>query len=95
MKMDDYETELMAMEEQGLIKSTEPSVSERRSLMAAAKQTLQKDKRINIRLSSRDLNSLKRKANRYGIPYQTLITSVLHRYVAGDLKVEQVETPNE
>jgi len=46
---------------------------------------MNKDKRINIRISSRDLNSLQRKANRYGMPYQTLIASVLHRYVAGDL----------
>ena len=37
--------------------------------------------RINIRISSRDLVSLKRKANRAGMPYQTLISSVLHQYV--------------
>jgi predicted DNA binding CopG/RHH family protein len=64
---------------------------ERSALMAAARETLQKDKRINIRMSGRDLLSLKRKANRFGMPYQTLISSILHQYVSGDLKPTLVE----
>lgn len=89
MKLDEYEKELLELEEKGLIESSKPSSAERRALMSAAKQTLQKDKRINIRISNRDLVSLKRKANRAGMPYQTLISSVLHRYISGDIKVEQ------
>jgi hypothetical protein len=42
-------------------------------------------------MSGRDLLSLKRKTNRFGIPYQTLISSILHQYVSGDLKPTQVE----
>jgi len=87
--MDKYEKELLDLEEKGLIETSKPSPAEKRALMNAAKQTLQKDKRINIRISNRDLVSLKRKANRVGMPYQTLISSVLHQYISGDIKVEQ------
>lgn len=45
-----------------------------------------KDKRMNIRISSRDLNQLKAKALEEGIPYQTLVSSVLHKYLIGKLK---------
>mgnify|MGYP005862201981 CR=1 FL=1 len=89
MKFDEYEKELMDLEEKGLIESSKPSAAERRSLMSAARQTLQKDKRINIRISNRDPVSLKRKANRVGMPYQTLISSVLHQYISGEMKVDQ------
>lgn len=89
MTMNEYEKELLDFEEKGLIEASEPSPVERKALMDAAKQTLQKDKRINIRISNRDLVSLKRKANRFGMPYQTLISSVLHRYISGDIKPEQ------
>ncbi len=51
-----------------------------------AQATLKKDKRLNIRISSRDLNLLQRRALSEGIPYQTLIASVLHKYVDGQLK---------
>lgn len=54
-------------------------------LQAAAKETFKKDKRINIRISSRDLESLQRRALEEGIPYQTLVSSVLHKYVSGGL----------
>ena len=89
MKMDEYERELLDLEEKGLIEASEPSPAEREALIYAAKQTLQKNKRINIRISNRDLVSLKRKANRFGMPYQTLISSVLHQYISGDIKIEQ------
>jgi len=45
--------------------------------------SLRKDMRINIRISSVDLEHIKRKAVHDGLPYQTLITSVLHKYAAG------------
>lgn len=55
-------------------------------LQEAAKTTGLKDQRINIRLSSADLQALRTRALQEGIPYQTLITSVLHRYVSGTLR---------
>jgi len=91
MKFDEYEKELLELEQKGLIEGSKPTSAEQRALMGAAKQTLQKDKRINIRISNRDLVSLKRKANRFGMPYQTLISSVLHQYISGEIKVEQVD----
>ena len=54
-------------------------------LQAAAEESFKKDKRINIRISSRDLESLQRRALEEGIPYQTLVSSVLHKYVSGGL----------
>lgn len=50
-----------------------------------ARHTFKKDKRLNIRLSTRDLEELQKKALAEGLPYQTLIASVLHKYVAGRL----------
>lgn len=60
---------------------------ERKKLLTeAAETTFKKDKRINIRLSSRDLEALQRRALREGVPYQTLVSSVLHKYILGSLK---------
>ena len=50
-----------------------------------ARNTLLKNKRINIRISERDLINLKAKSLEEGIPYQSLISSVLHKYVKGKL----------
>jgi predicted DNA binding CopG/RHH family protein len=57
-------------------------------LQQAAKATGLKDQRINIRLSSPDLQALRARALQEGIPYQTLISSVLHKYISGALKEE-------
>jgi len=56
-----------------------------------ARNTLKKDKRINIRISSKDLESLQLLAVEDGLPYQTLISSILHRYVTGRFE----ETPRQ
>ena len=50
-----------------------------------ARGTFKKDSRINIRMSSKDIHAMQIKALEEGIPYQTLITSVLHKYVSGKL----------
>ena len=52
---------------------------------AAAKSTFKKDKRVNIRISEMDLELLQEKALIEGLPYQTLMSSVLHKYVTGRL----------
>jgi predicted DNA binding CopG/RHH family protein len=51
-----------------------------------AEKVIKKDKRINIRISSRDLEALQRRAIEEGLPYQSLVSSVLHKYVSGGLK---------
>ena len=50
-----------------------------------ADATLRKDKRVNIRMAERDLLRLQKKAVEEGLPYQTLISSVLHKYINGRL----------
>jgi len=57
---------------------------------AAAKNTFKKDKRVNIRISKMDLELLQERALIEGLPYQTLMSSVLHKYVTGRLKDENV-----
>jgi predicted DNA binding CopG/RHH family protein len=60
---------------------------ERRTQLAQlAQETIRKDKRINIRISSRDLEALQRRAIEEGLPYQSLVSSVLHKYVSGSFK---------
>jgi len=55
-------------------------------IQASAKVAFKKDKRINIRLSGHDLSAIQRRALEEGIPYQTLVSSVLHKYVSGTLQ---------
>lgn len=68
--------------------SLESSITKKRkkSFAQAAEATFKKDKRINIRLSNRDLAALQRRALEEGMPYQTLVSSVLHKYVSGGLQ---------
>ncbi len=54
-------------------------------LMKYARSTLRKDKRLNIRISERDLNELQRKAVNEGLPYQTYVSSIIHKFVNGRL----------
>ncbi|OIP91311.1 MAG: antitoxin [Syntrophobacteraceae bacterium CG2_30_61_12] len=50
-----------------------------------ASATYKKDKRVNIRMSEKDLTAIQKKALEEGIPYQTLISSILHKYISGRL----------
>jgi predicted DNA binding CopG/RHH family protein len=83
-KTDPYETELLDAFEKGALKSV-ATRSELSRLKAAARATAIKDRRVNIRLSSGDLQDIQVKALEEGLPYQTLIASVLHKYVTGRL----------
>ena len=58
----------------------------KKQFKTAAKNTLLKDQRMNIRIAQRDLEGLKTKALEEGMPYQTLVASILHKYVTGKLK---------
>lgn len=83
-KPDAYEREVLNAFEKGELKSV-ATKAELAKLKAAARATAIKDRRVNIRLSSIDLSDIQVKAMEEGIPYQTLIASVLHKYVAGRL----------
>jgi len=60
-------------------------VVDHEALARAARNTLRKTERTNIRLTESDLLAIKQRAAREGVPYQTLIASVIHRYVTGEL----------
>jgi len=60
--------------------------SRRKELQATANFTFKKDKRINIRISNRDLAAIQSKASKGGIPYQTLMSSIIHKYISGSLQ---------
>jgi len=86
MSTDDaYESELLAAYEAGGLKSV-ATKSELARLRAAARATALKDRRVNIRLSAGDLQDIQVKALEEGLPYQTLIASVLHKYATGRLE---------
>lgn len=83
-RLDAYETEVLSAYDKGKLKSV-ATKSEIAKFKAAARATAIKDKRVNIRLSSGDLSDIQAKALEEGIPYQTLIAGVLHKYVTGRL----------
>ena len=82
--IDIKEEEVLSAFEKGQLKSV-ATKSELAKFKAVARATAIKDRRVNIRLSSGDLNDIQVKALEEGIPYQTLIASVLHKYVTGRL----------
>jgi predicted DNA binding CopG/RHH family protein len=82
MNLNEYESEILEAFESGKLKPVEPT----EDFKAIARNTMRKNKKINIRISENDLTALQRKAARDGIPYQTLIGSVLHRFASGFLK---------
>ena len=86
MKIDAKEKDLLESVERGEWKSTVDGKQERTSYARYAKATFRKDRRLNIRLSSKDLEAIQKRALAEGLPYQTLISSLLHKYASGHLK---------
>lgn len=81
-ELDKDEQRILAEIEKGEWKSVKNFAKRKKQLMQIARNTLNKTRNINIRLTDRDLQKLKAKAAREGIPYQTLASSLLHRYTA-------------
>ena len=79
------ERELLKSVERGEWRSAVSSKAVLKRYVRAARRTLKKDYRVNIRISQVDLEDLRVRAVEEGLPYQTLISSVLHKYVAGSL----------
>jgi len=86
MKLDANEKDLLDFVEGGEWKSAGGGKRERTRYTCYAKATFRKDRRLNIRLSSKDLEAIQKRALAEGLPYQTLIASLLHKYAAGRLK---------
>ena len=85
-KLNKEEKDLLKSYDAGEWKSVKPSKEDARRYQNYARSTFQKDRRVNIRISSKDLDDMRKKALQEGIPYQTLMSSVIHKYVSGVLK---------
>ena len=84
------EREILESVEAGEWKSLPDREAEGQRYRDYAGATFKKDRRVNIRISRKDLEALQKRALREGIPYQTLIASVLHKYVDGRLEERRV-----
>ncbi len=85
MKLDASEKAILESVERGEWRSiAKPGARDRYSRYAAA--TFRKDRRVNIRISSKDLDAIQKRALEEGLPYQTLISSLLHKYASGRLR---------
>ena len=75
--------------ERGELRSA--SVAEREAELArqAARNTFNKTRRVNLRVTERDFNLAHARAREEGIPYQTLLSSVIHKYLSGRLTEKQ------
>jgi predicted DNA binding CopG/RHH family protein len=85
LKLRQEELEILASYEQDEWQSVKKIKDEQEKYRAYARATFRKEKRVNIRISPKDLRALQKRALREGIPYQTLIASVLHKYASGML----------
>jgi len=82
---DQEEKDILESYERGEWRPIKKPRAEIKKLGEYARNTLQKDKRINIRMSSKDLDQVQVIAAQEGIPYQTMISSIIHKYVSGYL----------
>ena len=84
-KLNTEEKEILKAFEKGELKRAKNVTTELEQHKLIAEATFKKDARINIRLSSRDLRALQVRALKEGVPYQTLVSSVLHKFIDGQL----------
>jgi len=82
--LDQEEKDMLNAYESGEFESV-MTEERKKSIQTIAANTFKKDKRINIRLSGRDLSALQKRALEESIPYQTLVSSILHKYVSCSL----------
>ena len=86
MKLDANEKEILESVERGEWRPARGGKRERTRYARYARTTFRKDRRLNIRISSKDLEAIQKRALEEGLPYQTLIASLLHKYASGRLK---------
>ncbi len=87
--LDPEEKALMESIESGEWQPVENVEQEKEEALAAARATLKKDRRINLRLTEKDYYQIQLKAIEEGIPYQTLIASLVHKYLNGSLAPQE------
>ena len=91
IRLDREEAELLDSYESGEWRTIDEVGAESERYQEYAQATFKKDRRVNIRISSKDLEGIQKRALEEGIPYQTLMASILHKYVSGHL-IERSET---
>ena len=84
-KLSTKEKDILESVEAGDWRSVRSKQKESERYQAYAKETFRKDRRVNIRLAGRDLEAIQKRAMIEGIPYQTLIASIIHKFAAGRL----------
>ncbi|MBX3176980.1 MAG: hypothetical protein KF886_06460 [Candidatus Hydrogenedentes bacterium] len=87
MKYDKEEKAILAALEDDILSLSKPDPAELAAIKAAATSTFKKDRRVTIRLYDHDFRGIQKKALEMGVPYQTLISGLIHSYVEGDLKL--------
>jgi predicted DNA binding CopG/RHH family protein len=85
MKLTKEEQEVESLYEAGKVVLRKPGKKMLNKLASTADNTFRKDRRINIRLSEHDMVGIQRVAASRGVPYQTLISGLIHQFVEGDL----------
>jgi predicted DNA binding CopG/RHH family protein len=85
MQYNKEEKDILDAYESGRMKLSTPSKKEMENIKAMAKNTFKKDKRVTIRLYDHDYKGIQKKAMEMGVPYQTLISGIIHRYIEGEL----------
>ena len=85
IKLDREEAELLDSYESGQWRSIDALEAKAQEYREYARATFKKERRVNIRISRKDLEGIQKRALEEGIPYQTLIASILHKYVSGRL----------
>ncbi|MCU0287055.1 MAG: CopG family antitoxin [Acidobacteria bacterium] len=85
MQLDEEEIEILEAFENDKLKKIELSADDIEDLRIAAKETLKENNRISVRIPERDLKKIKERAQVNGIPYQFLITAILHQYAEGKI----------
>ena len=85
-RLDKEDQRILNAIEEGRWELVKPKKAELEHYARAAKNTFKKSQRMNIWLSQVNLNRLKAKAAEEGVPYQTLVASILHKYVSGNLR---------
>ena|SRR3989338_4089632 len=93
VELDDYEKEIEEGFEKNGFKRAPDFKRQMEKLRAAAKATLAKNKNVNIRISERDLTLIKSKAASQGIPYQTLLTSLIHQFSNNQIEYNVLREP--
>lgn len=84
-KLAKEEKDLLGSYEKGEWRSVKRKDAESKRYREYARATFLKDRRVNIRISSKDLDGVRKKAVEEGIPYQTLIASIIHKFVSNRL----------